>query len=94
LDLQNLDAAQIKDLMKEGKICYKCRLRRPNYKNKADKTCKGCFMDAMLHRFRMTLRNNAKIWKDDLNLICVSGGSNSMALLDMIHEALFGPNQS
>ena len=90
LDLQNLDATQIKALVKQGKICFKCKLRKPNYLNKADKVCKGCFMESMIGRFKMSLRTNLKIWKDDLNLICISGGSNSMALLDLMHDSLFG----
>lgn len=49
-------------------------------------------MDSMIHRFKMSLRTNLKIWKDDLNLIAISGGSYSMALLDMMYEALFGQN--
>ena len=47
-------------------------------------------MDSVVHRFKMSLRLNLKIWKDDLNLICISGGSSSMALMDLMHEALFG----
>lgn len=43
-----------------------------------------------MHRFKSSLRKNLKIWKDDLNLICISGGSSSMALLNMMHESLFG----
>ena len=46
-------------------------------------------MDSIVHRFKQALRTNLKIWKDDLNLICVSGGSSSMALLDLMHQALF-----
>ena len=47
-------------------------------------------MESMVGRFKQSLRTNLKIWKDDLNLICISGGSSSMALLDLMHEALFG----
>ena len=47
-------------------------------------------MDSIVHRFKSSLRTNLKIWKDDLNLICISGGSASMALLDLMHNALFG----
>lgn len=90
LDLGSLDEAAIKSLVKQGTVCFKCKMRRPNYQNKADKVCKLCFMESMIHRFKMSLRTNLKIWKDDLNLICISGGSNSMALLDLMHESLFG----
>jgi len=51
-------------------------------------------MDSVVHRFKSSLRTNLKIWKDDLNLICVSGGSASMALLDLMHNALFGDEES
>mgnify|MGYP000870955143 CR=1 FL=1 len=47
-------------------------------------------MESVIHRFKQSLRLNLKIWKDDLNLICVSGGSCSMALLDLLHDSLFG----
>ena len=90
MDLKNLDANEVKALVKGGKICFKCKLRPPNYKNKADKVCKACFMESVVARFKMSLRLNLKIWKDDLNLICISGGSSSMGLLDLMHEALFG----
>jgi tRNA(Ile)-lysidine synthase TilS/MesJ len=46
-------------------------------------------MHSIVHRFKQALRTNLKIWKDDLNLICVSGGSSSMALMDLMHQALF-----
>jgi len=90
LNLSSLSQDEIKELVKLGKICFKCKLKAPNYSNKQDKVCKMCFMDSVIHRFKMSLRTNLKIWKDDLNLICISGGSNSMALLDMMHDALFG----
>jgi hypothetical protein len=46
-----------------------------------------------VHKFKSSLRQNLKIWKDDLNLVCISGGSNSMAMLNMLYFSLFG-NQS
>ena len=48
----------------------------------------------MTTKFKSNLRNKLKIWKDDLNLICVSGGSNSMALLHMMYNSLFGESVS
>ena len=50
-------------------------------------------MDSVVHRFKSSLRVNLKIWKDDLNLICISGGSASMALLDLMHNSLFGDEE-
>jgi len=52
--------------------------------------CRDCFLDIFIHRFKSSLRTHLKIWKDDLNLICVSGGSNSMALLNLMWQSLFG----
>ena len=46
-----------------------------------------------MHKFKSSLRQNLKIWKDDLNLVCISGGSNSMGMLNMLYMSLFG-NQS
>jgi tRNA(Ile)-lysidine synthase TilS/MesJ len=62
----------------------------PNFTNKQDKVCKTCFLEMTVHRFKSSLRQNLKIWKDDLNLICISGGSYSMALLNMLYQSLFG----
>ena len=74
-------------------LCFKCKKAPATLTNKQDKVCRECFMDILVHRFKSSLRQNLKIWKDDLNLICISGGSNSMALLNMLHYSLFG-NQS
>ena len=65
----------------------------PNFTNKQDKVCKDCFLDILVHKFKSSLRQNLKIWKDDLNLVCISGGSNSMGMLNMLYMSLFG-NQS
>ena len=79
--------------IREQLICFKCKKNSPNFMNKQDKVCKECFQDILVHRFKSSLRQNLKIWKDDLNLVCISGGSNSMALLNMLYFSLFG-NQS
>ena len=51
-------------------------------------SCKACFLDVFSHRFRASLRKNLKIWKDDLNLIALSGGSNSMAMMHLLYSSL------
>jgi tRNA(Ile)-lysidine synthase TilS/MesJ len=73
--------------------CFKCKVNAPNFTNKQDKVCKECFLDILVHKFKSSLRQNLKIWKDDLNLVCISGGSNSMGMLNMLYKSLFG-NQS
>ena len=93
-NIASLAPAERAQLVKAGRLCFKCKLRAPNYCNKQDKVCQPCFMDSVVHRFKSSLRTNLKIWKDDLNLICVSGGSASMALLDLMHNALFGDAES
>lgn len=75
---------------KVAALCFKCKKNRPNFTNKQDKVCRECFLDILVHRFRASLRQNLKIWKDDLNLICISGGSASMAMLNLLHYSLFG----
>ena len=71
-------------------MCFKCKTRAASFANKQDSVCRDCFLDIFVHRFKSSLRTHLKIWKDDLNLICVSGGSNSMALLDLVWRSLFG----
>jgi cytoplasmic tRNA 2-thiolation protein 2 len=58
-----------------------------------DRNCEECFNQAAITRFKTNLRTNLKIWKDDNNLICVSGGDNSMAMLHLMHVSLFGEAQ-
>ena len=61
--------------------------------NRGDRSCEACFKQGAIHRFKTNLRTNLKIWKDDSNLICVSGGQNSMAMLNLMHVSLFGESQ-
>ena len=74
-------------------LCFKCKKNPPNYCNKQDKVCKTCFLEMTTHRFKSSLRQNLKIWKDDLNLVAVSGGSHSMGMLNLLFQSLFN-NQS
>jgi hypothetical protein len=90
MGLDNISEKELKELVKTGKLCFKCKQRAPNYTNKQDKVCRPCFLNSMVHRLKQSLRLNLKIWKDDLNLICVSGGSCSMALVELMHDSLFG----
>ena len=55
--------------------------------------CDAWFNQSAIHRFKTNLRTNLKIWKDDLNLICVSGGQNSMTMLHLMYTSLFGKAQ-
>lgn len=82
--------AKSTDVITKTLLCFKCKKVPPNFANKQDKVCKVCFLDILVHRFKSSLRQNLKIWKDDLNLVCISGGSNSMALLNMLYFSLFG----
>mmetsp|Transcript_23828 Transcript_23828/g.23502 ORF Transcript_23828/g.23502 Transcript_23828/m.23502 type:complete len:186 (-) Transcript_23828:827-1384(-) len=75
---------------RNSNFCYKCKTNVANFTLKSDKICKECFLEHVVHRFKSSLRSNLKIWKDDLNLVCVSGGSNSMALLHLLFKSLFG----
>ena len=76
--------------------CYKCKEAKAQVIIRGDRICEACLKEAIIHKFKSNLRtsgSNSKIWKDDSNLICVSGGSNSMALLHLIYDALFGVSQ-
>lgn len=74
--------------------CFKCKTGTASFTNKQDKVCRDCFKDMFVHKFKSSLRTHLKIWKDDLNLICISGGSYSMAMLNLMWQSLFGNNQN
>ncbi len=41
-----------------------------------------------MHRFKSALRTKLRIWNDEKFLVGVSGGANSMALVDMMHSSM------
>ncbi|CAI2367136.1 unnamed protein product [Moneuplotes crassus] len=73
--------------------CLKCKEKEGIIINRGDRSCESCFKQGCIHRFKTNLRNSLKIWKDNSNLICVSGGPNSMAMLHLMHVSLFGESQ-
>lgn len=70
--------------------CYKCKEQAAKYKNKNDVVCKDCLLWMLTHRFKNALVRYVRIQKDYPNLVAVSGGSNSMAMLHFLHCCLNG----
>ena len=70
--------------------CYKCKEKPAQYKNKQDVVCRDCLMWMLTHRFKNALVRYVRIQKDYPNLVAVSGGSNSMAMLHFLHCCLNG----
>lgn len=50
--------------------------------------CRICFHEYCSHKFRSTIGKTRLVKKDDKVLVAVSGGTSSMAMLDMIQEGL------
>lgn len=69
-------------------VCCKCKERTAQVENRKEKICNECFLQQCLHRFKSTVRTKLKIWNDEKFLVCVSGGANSMAMLDMLHYSM------
>jgi cytoplasmic tRNA 2-thiolation protein 2 len=75
------------------KLCSKCKELLATLKYRNDPCCRACYLGILDHKFRAGLRTSVKIWKEDLILVCVSGGQNSIALAKMVNECLFNPSQ-
>jgi tRNA(Ile)-lysidine synthase TilS/MesJ len=74
-------------------ICYKCKVNKSNYFNRNEFVCRECFMWMINHKFRSNLRVHCRIRHEDYVLVCISGGINSMAMLNLFN-ASFNDNQS
>jgi 3'-phosphoadenosine 5'-phosphosulfate sulfotransferase (PAPS reductase)/FAD synthetase len=57
---------------------------------KKERVCKDCYIQNVGHRFKNTLLRYCRVQKDFPNLVAVSGGSNSMAMLNLIWMCLSG----
>ena len=69
-------------------VCCKCKEQPATIVNRKEKVCKDCFLHQLIHRFKSAIRTKLKIWNDELFMIAVSGGANSMAMLDMLHYSI------
>lgn len=47
-------------------------------------------MQMLIHRFKNSIIRHVRVQKDFPNLVAVSGGSNSMAMLDLLNQCLSG----
>lgn len=70
----------------DKKNCYKCKTNKSQFLNRNEFICKECFLKLINHKFRSNLRAQCKIRNEDCVLVCVSGGNNSMAMLNMFHS--------
>lgn len=77
-----------------GRMCYKCKVNRATVTNKQEVSCKDCLMFMLTHRFKNSIVRYVRIQKDFPNLVAVSGGSNSMAMLNLLHNCLSGNKQA
>ena len=73
-------------------ICEKCKKKSQIY-NRNKFLCLDCFHEIINHKFRANLRTCCKIRHEDFILVCISGGNNSMTMLDMFWKS-FTQNNS
>ena len=74
--------------------CYKCKEKPAKFKNKQDVVCWECLESLLIHRFKNAITRHVRIQKDYPNLVAISGGSNSMALLYFLYNCLSGNTSS
>lgn len=78
------EEAEIKPKIKKiinRAICYKCKINKSQFLNRTEFICSPCFLKMQDHKFRSNLRAHCKIKHEDYVLVCISGGNNSMAML-------------
>ena len=73
-----------------SKICYKCKEAPANFKNKQDEVCRECLEKILIHKFKNALKTHVRFQKDFPNLVAISGGSNSMAMLHFLFTCMEG----
>ena len=72
------------------KPCYKCKVKEATLKNKQDVVCWECLESILVHRFKNAMTRHVGVQKDFPNLVAISGGSNSMAMLHFLYHCLSG----
>jgi len=88
-ECQNIPAAEPIDA---DRLCKKCKEKKGTLKYRSDTICKECYLSALGHRFRTSMRLQVKLAKkDDEVLCCLSGGQNSLAMCKLISESLHNP---
>ena len=70
--------------------CYKCKEKPAKFQNKQDTVCWECLENMLVHRFKNAITRHCGIQKDYPNLVAISGGSNSMAMLHFLYNCLGG----
>jgi len=53
-------------------------------------SCNDCFQFNVTHKFKNSLIRHCNVQKDFKNLVAISGGSNSMAMLHLLWQCLNG----
>ena len=81
---------EIKPPKTTDRLCLKCKTNRATRLLKNEQVCGECYQFNLTHRFKNTLVRYCRIQKDFPNLVAVSGGSNSMAMLHMLWNCLSG----
>ena len=81
------DKGNSKNFAAEGS-CMKCPEKAVILVRNNDPFCRTCFLDYIMHKFRATIGKARVIHQGQRVLLAVSGGSASMAMLDLVIKGL------
>ena len=82
------DKGNSKNFAGEGS-CMKCPEKAVVLVRNNDPFCRTCFLDYIMHKFRATIGKARVIHQGQRVLLAVSGGSASMAMLDLVIKGKF-----
>ncbi|KAL4479282.1 hypothetical protein ABPG72_011494 [Tetrahymena utriculariae] len=85
---KKVDESELGEEKKGKKICYKCKEQESQYKYRQDFACKKCFESNIDHKFKANLKLKINLGRNEKFLVCVSGGANSLALAQLVSNAL------
>lgn len=74
----------------DSKTCRKCHSAVATLLLKNERVCRECYVRNVQHKFKNALVRYCRIQKDFPNLVAISGGSNSMAMLHNLWSCLAG----
>lgn len=68
--------------------CKKCEAPGTIVLRKKDLYCDSCFLNNINHKFRSVIGKNKILSKNENILLCLSGGTASTTLMDMVHYGI------
>lgn len=67
-------------------MCFKCKTTPGSILYKGESMCKACSLRNVEYKCRVNLQNKIKITENDKIVVCLSGGMNSICLINILYE--------